>query len=98
MTCSSLALISWLQETQLKTRIYYNYVGVFIKGARPQQSLVSASIGWTPIRNRQMFSLGKMLLELAFHQSFQSLRNEEDADVNNQESTSDWFTVNRLLH
>src|SRR2546423_1356145 len=49
MTCSSLALIIWkhpLQETQLKPRIYYNYVGVFIKGARPQQSLVSASIGW----------------------------------------------------
>lgn len=77
---------------------YASYVSVSIKGPQPQQSLVSASMGWTPIRNRLMFSLGKMLLELAFHQPFQSLRKEGDADINSQESTIDWFTANRLLH
>lgn len=77
---------------------YASYVSVSIKGSQPQQSLVSTSMGWTPIRNRLMFSLGKMLLELAFHQPFQSLRKEEDVDMNDQELIIDWFTANRLLH
>jgi hypothetical protein len=49
------------------------------------------------IRNRLLFSLGVMMLELAFQQPLAELRRSQDLDQH-QDQNTDYFTADRIRH
>ena len=73
-----------------------SYADVSIRGGKMDSEKQRA----TPmpyIRNRALFSLGKILLELAYRKPFDEMKRPEDTDSNLTTDSGDFFTAKRLL-
>jgi hypothetical protein len=97
--CSEDVLLPGVDElTSTAARTLHEpYVDVSIKGPNGPLSRCTTFPSRTLIRNRLLFSLGVMLLELAYQAPLQSLQRPTDVDAHMPPNT-DYHTADRLRH
>jgi hypothetical protein len=94
--CSEKVLLSGIDDpADLDRR--EPYVNVSIN--KPHEPLTKRATfpSRTLIRNRLLFSLGVMLLELAYHSPLKTLQQPSDNDVHESQNT-DFYTADRVRH